>query len=121
MIRRRLPLTFASVTCEAMRATVLILLSTLVFDAARARAVAPLYDPVALNVGINCHWEQLCERRQLKAMNTARRFISHKHPALWRVHLCNKNARRGTARLDWIGFDHCIRNPNLLPIAEAAR
>jgi hypothetical protein len=92
-----------------------MILFALVAEASGAPAAAPLYDPVVLNVGINCQWQPRCERHQLKAMKTARKFITRRHPPIWRVHLCNRNARRGTARLDWIGFDNCIRNPNLLP------
>lgn len=76
-------------------------------------AVAPLYDPVALNVGINCQWEPSCQRRQLKAMAQTRQFIARTHPPLWRIHLCNRNARRSAARVDWVGFNACIRNARL--------
>lgn len=75
-----------------------------------AHGVAPLYDPVALNVGVNCQWQRSCERRQLGAMADAREFIASAHPPLWRIHLCNRNAARATARIDWVGFDNCIRN-----------
>jgi hypothetical protein len=75
-----------------------------------ARAAAPLYDPVILNIGINCQWQQRCERQQRKAMSDAAKFIAAKHPPLWKIHLCNRNARRGTSRVDWVGFERCIRN-----------
>ena len=78
------------------------------------QAAAPLYDPVVLNVGINCRWQQSCQRRQLNAMAEARRFVARAHPPLWRIHLCNRNARRGTANVDWIGFNACIRNAHLV-------
>jgi hypothetical protein len=88
---------------------------TLIVSGAPSRAAAPLYDTVTLNVGINCKWQQACERRQLNAMRGARSFIARRHPPLWRIHLCNRNARRGAASIDWIGFDDCIRNPHLAP------
>ena len=78
-----------------------------------AHAVAPIHDPVALNVGINCQWHQSCERRQFRAMNDARRYIAAAHPPLWRIHMCNRNAARAPSRIDWVGFDNCIRNPRL--------
>ena len=78
-----------------------------------ARAVAPLYDPVILNIGINCQWQERCERQQRKAMSDAARFIAAKHPPLSVIHQCNRNARRGTARVDWVGFNRCIRNRHL--------
>ena len=87
----------------------------LVASQAKGYTLAPLYDPVALNVGIGCRWQQACERRQLDAMAHARSYLAAAKPPLWRIHLCNRNARRGTARVDWIGFDNCIRNPKLRP------
>ncbi|MGE5564438.1 MAG: hypothetical protein ACM3ZV_14195 [Bacillota bacterium] len=78
-----------------------------------ARSAAPIYDPVALNVGVSCRWERSCQQRQLKAMARARDYVARAHPPLWRIHLCNRNARRGTARVDWIGFNGCIRNQKL--------
>jgi hypothetical protein len=81
--------------------------------ASRALALAPIYDPVALNIGINCHWLRSCQLKQRNAMSDSRRFMAREHPATWRIHLCNKNARRGPARIDWIGFNNCIRNSHL--------
>lgn len=83
--------------------------------ASEGRAVAPLYDPVALNIGINCQWQQSCQRQQMKGLADARKFIAKMNPPLWRIHLCNRNARRGPARIDWVGFNGCIRNTKLLP------
>jgi hypothetical protein len=48
-------------------------------------------------------------------MSEARKFIAAEHPPVWRIHLCNRNARRGPANVDWIGFNDCIRNPHLSP------
>jgi hypothetical protein len=81
--------------------------------AQQARAAAPLYDPVILNIGINCQWQQHCERKQRDSMKDAARFIAARHPPLWKIHLCNRNARRGSARIDWVGFNSCIRNGSL--------
>lgn len=78
-------------------------------------ALAPIHDPVALNIGINCQWQRSCEQRQLRAMNQARHYVATSHPPLWRIHLCNRNAARGPSRIDWQGFDNCIRNPRLRP------
>ena len=85
----------------------------LVAAGASARGAAPIYDPVVLNVGINCQWQQSCERRQLRAMAQARSFIARAHPPLWRIQLCNRNARRSASRIDWAGFNACIRNKAL--------
>lgn len=81
--------------------------------ASESRAAAPLYDPVALNIGINCEWQQRCQQRQHEAMSNAANFIAAKHPPLWKIHMCNRNARRGPARVDWVGFNDCVRNPRL--------
>jgi len=78
-----------------------------------ARAAAPLYDPVILNIGINCQWQQRCQQQQRNAMAYAAKYIAVKHPPLSKIHLCNRNARRGTARIDWVGFNRCIRNRSL--------
>jgi hypothetical protein len=74
---------------------------------------APLYDPAALNIGINCQWQQRCMASQLRAKKRALAFVRKKQPPVWRIHLCNRNASRGRNRVDWIGFDNCIRNAAL--------
>ena len=99
---------------------VLAAVATVAVDS-KALAAAPLYDPVILNIGVNCQWQPRCERQQHSAMKDARRFIAREHPPLWRIQLCNKNARRGTARVDWIGFSNCIRNYSLGPLAQRRR
>jgi hypothetical protein len=86
-----------------------------------ARAAAPLYDPVVLNIGVNCHWQPQCQRLQHSAMKNAGRYVAHENPPLWRIQLCNKNARRGTARIDWVGFNNCIHNNSLGPLARRRR
>ena len=84
-------------------------------------AVAPLYDAVALNIGVNCQWQQRCIGKQRRAMNDARKYIAKYNPPLWRIHLCNRNAGRGTERVDWIGFNNCIRNTALQPPPPARK
>jgi len=80
-----------------------------------ARAAAPIYDPVALNIGVNCQWQQRCISKQRRAMNDARSYMATATPAVWRIHLCNRNARRSAIRVDWVGFNNCIRNAALQP------
>jgi hypothetical protein len=72
-----------------------------------------LYDGVALNIGVNCQWQSRCIRQQRTAMKQALSYVAKEHPPQWRVHLCNRNASRGGVRVDWLGFDHCIRNASL--------
>ena len=82
---------------------------------ASAYAVAPLYDPVALNIGVNCQWQQRCIRTQRRAMDAAHKYMAKYNPPLWRIHLCNRNAARTPDRVDWVGFNNCIRNTALQP------
>jgi hypothetical protein len=98
-----------------MGAKVALALLALIGAGSPARALAPLYDPVVLNIGVNCQWQQSCERQQRRAMTKAAQFIAATHPPLWRIHMCNRNARRGPARVDWVGFNGCIRNSSLAP------
>jgi hypothetical protein len=97
------------------RVSVIALVFALIVPVSGASAVAPLYNPITLNIGINCQWEQRCQRRQLKAMEAAHRFIAGEHPPAWKIHTCNRNARRGASRVDWTGFNDCIRNPRIWP------
>ena len=97
----------------AIRALASAAAIALVVSARPAVAAAPLYDPVVLNIGINCQWQQRCQQQQRSAMAGAAKFIAAKHPPLWKIHLCNRNARRSTARVDWVGFNRCIRNKRL--------
>lgn len=80
---------------------------------ALAQKRAPLYDPVLLNIGLNCQWQNRCIAAQTRAMKRARGFVAGRKPPLWRIHQCNRNAARIGGRVDWVGFDNCIRNPKL--------
>jgi hypothetical protein len=110
---RDLWFTRANVSFDVMGAKIALALLALIDAGSQAPAMAPLYDPVVLNIGINCQWQQSCEQRQRSAMIHAAQFIAAMHPPLWRIHLCNRNARRGQARVDWVGFNGCIRNSSL--------
>lgn len=80
---------------------------------APAIATAPLYDASALNIGLNCQWQRSCIRAHSAAKKRSLKYVEKYSPPTWRVQLCNRNARRGTLRIDWVGFDHCIRNAEL--------
>ena len=75
----------------------------------------PLYDAVFLNRGLVCRWEARCMNQQEDAMKRALKYVRKKNPPAWRVQLCNRNAGRKAHRVDWIGFNHCIRNQSLRP------
>ena len=79
-----------------------------------AQARVPLYDSIGLNIGINCQWQPKCMRDQQRAMKRGLDYVNKRKPPAWRVHLCNRNASRGRDRVDWVGFDNCIRNAALL-------
>ena len=92
-----------------MKSTLLIALVMGVPAAALANP--PLRDPVSLNIGLSCQWQQRCISQQKKAMKRALLHVKRFPPAPWRVQMCNRNASRKGNRVDWIGFDNCIRNP----------
>ncbi|MFL6731237.1 MAG: hypothetical protein ACJ8EH_08400 [Sphingomicrobium sp.] len=72
-----------------------------------------LHDPIALNIGVNCQWQQRCMSKQRAAMKRALSYVEKYKPPRWRVQLCNRNAGRGGYRVDWIGYENCIRNTAL--------
>jgi hypothetical protein len=86
-----------------------------------AQAAAPLYDSIGLNIGFNCRWQQSCIAEQQRAMKHSLAYVNKRQPPVWRVHLCNRNASRGRNRVDWVGFNNCIRNASLGPSARPAR
>jgi hypothetical protein len=110
----RLPLRMAF--DAAMRWAFLVGIVGLCAFASAGEARPPLGDPVTLNIGINCQWQQSCMKTQSKAMKRALKYVKKTEPPLWRVQLCNRNAGRQRLRVDWVGFDNCIRNTVLRPI-----
>lgn len=111
MIDCRLILSVSSI--EPMRWAFAALLVSLASTAMAAQASVPLYDSIGLNIGLNCRWRQGCIVEQQRAMKRALSFVKRQQPPDWRVHLCNRNASRGRNRVDWVGFDNCIRNAAL--------
>jgi hypothetical protein len=51
--------------------------------------------------------------QQEAAMKRALEFVRKARPASWRIQQCNRNAARSRNRVDWVGFDNCIRNATL--------
>jgi hypothetical protein len=96
-----------------------------ILGAAAALAILPtcaeaeqrplLYNAVALNIGVNCQWQSRCMSQQRRAMTNSLKYVAKQNPPQWRVQLCNRNASRGGYRVDWVGFDHCVRNAGLKP------
>ena len=87
------------------------LLTAMPAAAVSRRAI--LYDAVGLNIGVGCQWQAQCMVRQRTAMVSALSYVARKKPTNALVHLCNRNASRGGGRVDWVGYDNCIRNPRL--------
>ena len=73
----------------------------------------PLRDPAFLHIGFVCQWQERCIQNQRAAMNSALAYVRVVDPPDWKVQLCNRNASRGRDRVDWIGYERCIRNPKL--------
>jgi hypothetical protein len=97
----------------AVRRAIVSALALLAAAPAGAQPRAPLHDSVTLNIGINCQWRQRCIDQQQHAMRRALSYVRTQRPANWKIQLCNRNAARGRYRVDWIGFDNCIRNAAL--------
>jgi hypothetical protein len=105
-----------------MRVSVLAVACVLAGLSAPASAkLPPLRDPVFLNIGFVCQWENSCIARQQKAMKRSLAYVKKTDPPDWKIHLCNRNASRGHSRTDWIGYEHCIRNPSLRPASASSR
>ena len=58
---------------------------------------------------------------QLRAMDRALDYVSKRRPRPEAVQLCNRNAARKHYRVDWVGFDNCIRNWKLRRSATATK
>lgn len=86
-----------------------------------ALAGPPLRDPASLNIGFVCEWQPRCMSQQKKAMKRSLKLVRKYQPATWRIEMCNRNASRNRYRVDWIGFENCIRNLELRPAPVPAR
>jgi hypothetical protein len=86
-----------------------------------ARARPPLSDPVTLNIGFVCQWQPRCMSQQKKSMKRSLKTVRKEQPPTWRIEMCNRNASRNRYRVDWVGFENCIRNTTLRPQPIPAR
>ena len=87
----------------------------LVAAAGTAAEAKPITDPVALNIGLSCQWQQRCMSQQKKAMKRALKFVKKEQLPSWRIEMCNRNASKSRSRVDWVGFHNCVRNSALRP------
>ena len=82
--------------------------------AADARVTPPpLRNPALLNIGFVCRWQDRCIARQQQAMGRALKYVRKTQPPPWKIQLCNRNAGRNGTRVDWVGFNNCVRNASL--------
>jgi hypothetical protein len=103
---------------HSMRGMVIVAAFSVSAAITEARAKPPLHDHATLNIGFVCQWQQRCMAQQSRAMTRALSYVQKQRPPDWRVHLCNRNASRSRSRVDWVGFDNCIRNAALRPTPE---
>ena len=96
-------------------ALLLILIGAAAAPAQAGPSGGILKDPVMLNIGHVCQWQWECMERQRSAMTKSLKYVAKYRPPQWRIQLCNRNARRTKARVDWIGFNQCVRNESLRP------
>jgi hypothetical protein len=90
--------------------------AALLASAGPAAGSPPIADGLKLNIGLNCQWQRRCMEQQEAAMHRALHYVRQAQPARWRIHQCNRNAARTRFRVDWVGFDNCIRNAWLRPM-----
>lgn len=82
--------------------------------ASTGQARPPLRNPAVLNIGFVCRWNAHCMDKQEKAMKRALKYVRKANPPSWKIQVCNRNAARGgNTRVDWVGYDNCIRNPRV--------
>lgn len=96
----------------AQRRLQMLALVALVVSAAASAQVRRAH-PVIQNIGTLCKWQKACIAKQQHSMQRALSYVAVNRPASWRVHLCNRNASRARNKVDWVGFDACIRNKKL--------
>ena len=101
-----------------MRLKLAMAAMVLVSAGAHAQRLPPIKNPVLLNIGFVCKWQDRCIRRQQAAMNSGLKYLKSRSVPEWKVRLCNRNASRGGTRKDWVGFNNCVRNPALRPPAR---
>jgi hypothetical protein len=93
----------------------LVTTALVLVSAALSAAPKPIRDGVGLNIGISCQWQSACMEQQRNAMHRSLDYVARSQPPHWRIQLCNRNAGKGAGRVDWVGYDHCIRNLELKP------
>ncbi len=100
---------------------VLVIAAALVAASAAAAKQPPLRNPAVLNIGFVCKWQARCIDKQQDAMSDALKYVKKRRPPVWKIQQCNRNAGRNGTRVDWVGFNNCIRNASLQPARRRRR
>jgi hypothetical protein len=100
---------------RAMKWAIVPVALVLLAGGSQVRAGPPLNDPVTLNIGFVCQWQPRCMSQQKKSMKRSLKTVRKEQPPTWRIEMCNRNASRNRYRVDWVGFENCIRNTTLRP------
>ena len=87
---------------------------------AQARST-PLRNPALLNIGFVCQWQERCIDRQQRAMKRSLSYVKKNDPPDWKIQVCNRNAGRNGTRVDWVGYENCITNPQPRPARRGGR
>ena len=92
------------------------------YPAVTEAKVPPLRDPVFMNIGFVCQWQESCMGKQKRAMKRALAYTNKANPPAWKIHLCNRRAvQRRSGRVDWISYNNCIRNPRIVRSQASVR
>ena len=120
----------ARVSCRSKRGTGLrlplvgvgiVIAAAAGLSAGAGAKVPPLRDPVFLNIGFVCQWQEGCMQKQQRAHKRSLSFIKKAKPPAWKVQFCNRRATfRRTGRIDWISYHNCISNPKLASSTSTA-
>ena len=90
----------------------LILAMMATVDAAAQRRPPPVH-PVVRNINSLCKSQDSCVQRQWRGMQAAFAYMRAKRLPVWKIEQCNRNAAKQRSRIDWVGFNNCIRNPKV--------
>ena len=102
--------------------TLRLAIAVLMLGSSGALAAKPgVVHPVVRNISTLCKGDKACIQRQWKGMQSAFAYMRAKRPPIWKIEQCNRNASRQRNRVDWLGFNNCVRNPKVKPPRSTGR
>jgi hypothetical protein len=101
--------------------TALLMIALLSLTPHGPRSNPPVRNPALLNMGFVCKWQEVCIRKQQRAMKRSLSYLRAEVIPRWKIGVCNRNSARGGTRKDWIGFENCLRNPAIRPQTSKLR